>query len=174
MELPAEGLLLRPWAPGDEEALVRHANSYKIWLNVRDRFPHPYTREHADSWIKVVADQGHPPLNFAIVVEGEPVGGIGLAPKTDVHRKTAEIGYWIGREHWGQGLATAAVRRITEYAFETFDLERLEALVFEWNPASFRVLEKAGYTQECRMRKSIYKAGRLGDGMIYAKLRRPG
>ena len=171
MQIEAAGFLLRPWRAGDEPALVRHAGNRKLWLNLRDRFPHPYTAADADAWIARVAAEGEPALNFAVVVEGEPVGGAGLEPQGDVHRLTAEIGYWIAESHWGRGLATEAARRLTQYAFSRLALERLEAGVFEWNPASRRVLEKAGYRLEARLRRNVVKDGRIGDSFLYARLR---
>ncbi len=87
---------------------------------------------------------------------------------TDVNRLTAEIGYWLGEPFWGRGFATVAVKAVTEYAFATFDLQRVQATVFEWNPASARVLERAGYTFEGRLRSSIVKSGRIGDALMYA------
>jgi RimJ/RimL family protein N-acetyltransferase len=171
MEIRAESFVLRPWGFGDEAALVRHANDREIWRNLRDRFPHPYTQEDAQRWIRHVQRQGRPPLNFALVLDGEPVGGVGLERRTDVHRSTAEIGYWIGRAYWGRGLATEAARRLTQYAFDTFPFERLEAGVFAWNPASCRVLEKAGYTFEARIRRNICKDGQVLDTLLYSKLR---
>ena len=92
MELEANGFRLRPWRDGDEPALVRHANNRSIWLNLRDQFPHPYTVRDAIEWVLRVRDQGSPPLNFAIVLDGEPIGGAGLEPQLDVNRLTAEIG----------------------------------------------------------------------------------
>jgi len=89
---------------------------------------------------------------------------------SDVHRLTADIGYWIGEPHWGSGIASAAVVEMTRYAFAEFPLQRLQALVFEWNPASRRVLEKAGYTLEARLARCIIKDGRLGNAYLYARL----
>ncbi|MFQ5503240.1 MAG: GNAT family N-acetyltransferase [Planctomycetota bacterium] len=171
MELAAKACLLRPWRKGDEEALVRHAGNRKVWRNLTDRFPHPYTVEDASAWIRTVEEQGAPPRNFAIVVGGEAVGGAGLNLLEDVHAKTADIGYWVGETHWGRGLATQSLTALTDYAFATFELERLQARVFEWNRASCRVLEKAGYFLESRQRSSVFKEGRLADMFIYVRLR---
>lgn len=170
MELTLSKFTLRPWMPGDEEALVRHANSRKIWLNLRDAFPHPYTTADAKHWIQI-ANPTTPITNFAIVVDGAAAGGIGLVLKDDVFRRSAEIGYWLGEEFWGRGIVTEAVREVTDYAFATFDLCRVYAGVFEWNPASMRVLEKAGYEFEGRMRKSVTKDGQTIDELIYAIIR---
>jgi len=141
-----------------------------IWRNLRDAFPHPYTLANAQHWIRS-ANPATPVTNFAIVVDGIAVGGIGLVLKDDVFRRSAEIGYWHGEEYWGRGIVTEAVRAVTDYAFATFDLCRVYAGVFEWNPASMRVLEKAGYEYECRMRKSVVKDGEIIDELIYAIVR---
>jgi len=162
--------VLRAWKPGDEPSLVRHANSRTIWRNLRDAFPHPYTLADAKRWIEV-ANPIMPITNFAIVVDGAAVGAIGLVLREDVFRRSAEIGYWLGEEFWGRGIVTEAVRAVTDYAFETFDLCRVYAGVFEWNPASMRVLEKAGYEFECRMKKSVTKDGETIDEFIYAVVR---
>jgi len=170
MEFRLSKSTLREWKPGDAKSLVRHANNRKIWRNLRDAFPHPYTLADAKRWIKI-ANPTTPETNFAIVVEGAAVGGIGLLLKNDVFRRSAEIGYWLGEEYWGRGIVTEAVRAVTDYAFETFDICRVYAGVFEWNPASIRVLEKAGYEFEGRMKKSVTKDGHTIDELIYAIIR---
>ncbi len=167
----APPLILRPWRFSDADAMVHHANNRKIWLNLRDRFPHPYTHADAHAWLAMRAADTGSPHNFAIEFDAEAIGGIGLEFFTDVHRMTAEIGYWLGESMWGRGFATLAVKATTEYAFATFELHRLQAMVYQWNPASARVLEKAGYTLEGRLRKYIVKDNRIGDALIYAKLR---
>src|ERR1051325_10612302 len=117
MELRCEDFTLRNWRVGDEPSLVHHANNRKIWRNVRDRFPHPYRREDAVWWISF-ANSERPVVNFAIDVEGAAVGGIGLILRDDVYRLSAEIGYWLGEEYWGRGIASRAARALTDYAFE--------------------------------------------------------
>jgi RimJ/RimL family protein N-acetyltransferase len=169
--LDADPLILRPWRSADGAALVRHANNRKIWLNLRDRFPHPYTQADANGWLALRAADTGDPHNFAIEFEGDAIGGIGLEFFTDVHRMTAEIGYWLAEPMWGRGFAPLAVKAVTHYAFATFDLRRLQATVYEWNPASARVLEKAGYTLEARLRNYIFKDNRICDAWMYAKLR---
>lgn len=167
----AEQIRLRRWVQADAEALARLADNREIWLNLRDRFPHPYTRADADGWIAHCEAETGKPTQFAIDLDGVAIGGIGVEIKSDVHRLTAEIGYWIGEPYWGQGIASAAVVEMTRYAFAEFPLERLEALVFEWNPASRRVLEKAGFVLEGRLAWCIVKDGRIGDEFLYARLR---
>jgi RimJ/RimL family protein N-acetyltransferase len=99
------------------------------------------------------------------------VGGIGLNLKSDVHRKTAEVGYWLGEAFWGRGIAPAALRALTQYSLKNFDLHRLEAGVFAWNHSSMRVLEKVGYVREATLRKACFKDGELIDLVLYAFVR---
>jgi RimJ/RimL family protein N-acetyltransferase len=172
MELELPGCRIRSWRVGDEPALARHADNRKVWLNVRDRFPHPYTAADAKTWVaKVTA--ATPETQFAIEVDGEAAGGIGLFLQEDVARYSAELGYWLGESHWGRGLMTSVVRGFTEFAFGTFALCRIYAVVFEWNPASMRVLEKAGYSLEGHHRRAAVKDGRVLDQRTYAVTRDP-
>lgn len=173
VELRLPSCTLRAWRSEDVASLVRHADDRAVSINLRDRFPHPYTRADAASWIDLVAAQ-EPQRHFAIVVDGEAAGGIGFDPRTDVNRRTAEVGYWVGRVHWGRGIATEALVAIVDYAFSTFDLVRLEASVYEWNPASARVLEKAGFHLEARLEKRVVKDGRTIDELLYALVRTDG
>lgn len=161
---------VREWRRDDATALVSHADDRAVWRNLRDRFPHPYARRDAREFIRE-ARRHDPPTLFAIEIDGEACGGVGIEPRDDVDRRTAEIGYWVGRTHWNRGVATEAVRAIVEYAFATFDLVRLEARVYAWNPASGRVLEKAGFTREARLRSAITKDGETIDAFLYALVR---
>jgi len=170
IEIKRKRFTLREWRPGDAESLARHANNVKVSRNLHDAFPHPYTRADAESWIKQTsaATSG---MIFAIVVDGQAVGGIGINPGKDVDRRTAAIGYWLGEAYWGRGITTEALQAVTEYIFSVFDFARLEAYVFEWNLPSTRVLEKAGYTREARLRKKVTKEGRTVDCFLYARVR---
>jgi len=143
---------LRTWRRGDIDALAHFANNRSIWINLRDRVPHPYTRADAEGWIASCETHVGKPMQFAIDLNTHAIGGVGIELLGDVHRTTAEIGYWLAEPYWGRGFATAAVIETTLYAFAEFPIERIQALVFEWNPASVRVLEKAGYLFEARQR----------------------
>jgi RimJ/RimL family protein N-acetyltransferase len=167
VELRLSRCLVRDWRPRDAASIVPHANNRKVWLNLRDAFPHPYTLADARRWIRA-ARSAKPRTNFAIVVGGSAAGGIGLRLREDVHSRSAEIGFWLGEDHWGRGIATEAVRAVTNHAFRAFDLCRIDAQVFAWNPASMRVLEKAGYAREGRLRRSVTKDGRTIDSLMYA------
>jgi RimJ/RimL family protein N-acetyltransferase len=171
MRLESERLVLRPWREEDEPSLVRHANNRKVSINLRDHFPYPYTLEDARAWIGRCKSSPPPPQAFAIEHGGEAIGGIGLLPMADVARFTAEVGYWLGEAHWGQGFAAEALRRLTAYAFERLSYERLEAWVFSSNPNSCKVLEKAGYEYEATLRRAAFKEGRFLDCHVYMRLR---
>lgn len=165
------GVVLRPWRSSDRASIVRYANNRKVWLNLKDRFPHPYRESDAEAWIAYCSSGPGQPFDFAIDREGTAIGGIGIDPLDDVHRLTANIGYWLGEPFWGQRITTSALKVFTPYVFATFPFERLQGMVFEWNPASARVLEKCGFTLEARLRRGIVKDDRVGDGLLYARLR---
>ena len=161
---------IRSWRPGDEDNLPRHTNNRAIWLNLRDRFPHPYTPADARQWISSVLGQ-EPETNWAIDVAGEAVGGIGIILHNDIERGTAEVGYWLGEIHWGHGITSTVLRAVTTYAFGQFDLRRIFAVPFAHNAASVRVLEKAGYQYEGTMRRSAIKDSVIVDQLLYACIR---
>ena len=159
---------LRPWRATDLPALLRHANDPDIAGNLRDMFPHPYTEADGLKWLPMASID---PFNFAIEVEGQAAGSIGFIPGVDVHRVSAEIGYWLGRAFWGRGIATAAVRAATAWGFETYGWRRIYAGVFGPNAASMRVLEKAGYQREGVLRNAVIKNGRVLDQVQFAIVR---
>jgi RimJ/RimL family protein N-acetyltransferase len=170
VELKLKSCSVRSWEWSDRDAIVRHANNRNVWINLRDRFPHPYTINDARRWLEMVVGQKQE-TNFAIDVGGEAVGGIGFTVQFDVARRSAEIGYWLGEEFWGRGIATEALIAVTDHAFSNYDVCRLYAHVFDWNRASARVLEKAGYEFEGRLKKSVTKDGRTIDQLMYALIR---
>jgi ribosomal-protein-alanine N-acetyltransferase len=167
MHLDCGCCALRSWQAGDEDSLVRHANDRGVWLNLRDRFPHPYTREDAEKWVQLATKQT-PEINFAISVGGQAVGGIGLILHDDIERCSVEIGYWLGREFWRRGIGTAAVRSFTSHALQNHAVTRVFALVFAENAGSIQVLRKAGYRFEGRLRRSAIKDGVVLDQVLYA------
>ena len=159
--------LVRSWRTSDLASLVAHANNRKIWINLRDRFPYPYTFRDGRAFIRA-ARAMEPETFFAIAVDGAAVGGIGLVLQSDVDRISAEVGYWLGEALWGRGITTDALRAITPYAIEQFGLSRLFAVPFAHNTASCRVLEKAGYVLEARLRRSAIKDGVITDQFQYS------
>ena len=167
MKLTLPRCEVRSWTADDLGALVKYADNRKIWLNLRDRFPHPYTRRDGRDFISTARSQ-RPETMFAIAVDGEAAGGIGFVPHADVERVSAEIGYWLGEPFWGRGIATEALVAVTKYAIDTHHLTRVFAVPYAHNEASCRVLEKAGYVLEGRLRRSAIKDGRIVDQMQYA------
>ena len=170
VKLKLKSCTVRSWDWRDSDAIVRHANNRNVWVNLRDHFPHPYTILDARNWLDAVVGR-RPETNFAIDVAGEAAGGIGFTQQADVDHRSAEIGYWLGEEFWGRGIATEALIAVTDHAFANYDLCRIYAHVFEWNPASARVLEKAGYAFEGRLKKSVTKEGQTIDKLMYAIIR---
>jgi len=161
---------LGAWEKKDIPALVKYGNNINVWNTLRDIFPHPYTEEDGEKWIKLNQFQD-PPSNFAIRVDGETAGGAGLLIKQDIYRKNAEIGYWLAEPYWGKGIITEVVRQLTAYAFEHFDINRVYAEVFSNNPVSMRVLAKNGYQEEAIHRKAIFKNNEFLDAHLWVKFK---
>jgi ribosomal-protein-alanine N-acetyltransferase len=171
LELPGLNARLRPWRLTDAEVLASHANDADIARYLRDVFPHPYGIADAQYYLDLMTDPASTELTVAIEVAGEAAGSISLLFQQDISRRSAEIGYWLGRQFWGQGIATAAVRALSEYGLAHFDLVRLYATVYAPNLASARVLEKAGYTLEGRMRQAVTKHEQVLDALLFARIK---
>ena len=165
-----ESITLRPLALSDKSALAQLANNKKIWDNVRDYLPHPYGETDAEEFINLTLNED-PKQTFAIEFRGALAGVVGLVVQTDVYRKSAEIGYWIGEPFWNKGIATKAVGLITQYGFENLGLNRIYAGIFEYNKASMVVLEKNGFKQEGISKSAVLKNGKVWDEYRYFKLR---
>ncbi len=159
--------ILRPFQVSDVDSLVHHANNFKIAKFLTDAFPHPYTVDHAKAFI-AMATQDDPVHIFAIDVNGEAVGAIGLHPQKDIMCKNAELGYWLAEPYWGKGIITEAIKQIVPIGFSIFDITRIYARPYGTNAASQRVLEKAGFKLEARIEKNIFKNGEFLDELIYA------
>ena len=170
MELKGTGFTIRGWKLGDEVSLQRHANNPKVSDCLMDRFPSPYTIEAATAWVNSLLDQNLL-MNFAITIADKVIGGIGIEPRQDVYRKTAILGYWLSEELWGKGIMPEAVRLVTAYAFAELDFIRIQASVYSKNPASMRVLEKAGFVKEGIMRNAVIKGSEIMDEHLYAILK---
>lgn len=163
--------MLRDWLESDAAELTAQANDRRIWLGLRDVFPHPYGIDDARAFIGRAMEMS-PRTLLAVEVDGRVAGGIGYALHGDVERVSAEVGYWLGHEFWGRGIATTAVRLLTRHAFGAQpELRRLYAMPYARNLASARVLEKAGYTREAVLRQAVIKDGQVLDQFVYAILR---
>lgn len=167
MKLRLKTCEVRSWQGSDLASLVEHANNRNVWINLRDRFPFPYTSRDGRAFIKLARGMS-PETFFAIAVESAAVGGVGFVLRDDVERVSAEVGYWLGERFWGRGIATEAVEAVSRYAIKEHGLTRLFAIPFASNTASCRVLEKAGYTLEARLRRGAIKDGQIVDQLQYA------
>ena len=170
MQLKHDRIILRPLTDDDKEELARLANNKKVWDNLRDLMPYPYTIDNAIFFIDLTK-QEDPQMTFAIDYAGQLCGVIGLVAQQDVYRKTAEIGYWIGEPFWNKGIATEAVKLITEYGLNQLDLIRIHTGVFEYNTSSMKVLEKCGYKKEGVFEKAIIKNGKIWNEHRFSKTR---
>lgn len=161
---------IRPLLIADKTQMAQLANNKKIWDNVRDYFPHPYSEKDAEAFITSQNKEVHTG-NFAIECNGNFSGVIGLILQKDVYRKSAEIGYWIGEPFWGKGIATKAIELIVKYAFEELKLIRVYAGVFEYNTASMKVLEKNGFQKEGVSKNAVFKNDKIWNEHKYYLLR---
>ena len=162
---------LRPFRNSDLASLVKYANNYNIAKFLTNQFPHPYTEEDGQKFISGVSN-AHPVNVFAIDVDGEAVGAIGIFQQSDIHEKNAEMGYWLAEPFWGNGIVTRAIGETVDYGFKTFDILQIFARPFSTNPASQRVLGKAGFVCEARLKNAVYKNGNCMDELIYV-IRKP-
>ena len=151
-------------------ALVAAADNRKVWRNLIHTFPHPYTEADARAWIRRCREQS-PSRDVVVEVNGEFAGVCGIQVGEGVSAYTGSVGYWLGERYWNRGIASRAFGLFLEYVWSTFDVERLQAEVFAWNPASARVLEKNGFLLEGTRRRAIHKDGEFVDEWFYSLLR---
>ncbi|MCB2376669.1 GNAT family N-acetyltransferase [Hymenobacter sp. BT635] len=162
---------LRAWQPDDLPSLLRYANNPEIARFMTDQFPYPFTEEKGRGFLSMATSHS-PQRIFAIDVDGQAAGGIGLHPQTDVQCKNAELGYWLAQPFWGRGIVTEAIRQTVDYGFRTFDITRIFARPYGTNIGSQRALEKAGFVLEGRFEQTLFKNGEFLDELIYAVRRR--
>lgn len=161
---------LRRYKESDSEDLVEHANNYNVAKWLTNQFPFPYSTKDAEDYVNMVKDD-EPIKVFAIEVEGKIAGSIGIFPQSDIHEKSAEIGYWLSEKYWGNGIMSRAIQELVEYGFETFDIIRIFARPFSTNIGSQKALEKAGFELEARLKKALFKNSEYLDELIYAKFK---
>lgn len=149
------------------EIIQQLANNHAIAMNLRDAFPYPYTLDDAVTFLGL-AENGSLGHVFGIYNDNTFIGCCSLIPQNDVYRLNVEIGYWIGEPYWGKGYATATVKTLLDYAFQKLDVHRVYAYIFEYNTASMRVLEKAGFEKEAIIKSSIIKEGQIFDEHLYS------
>lgn len=158
---------LRPFKNSDAERLAEIGNSLNIARFMAGRYPFPYFKEDAETFIQESLKR-HPVQSFAITVNEEVIGACGIHPQEDIFKNNAEIGYWLGENYQGQGYALKALQILIPYAFENFKVNRLYARVFGNNPRSIKLLEKAGFKLEARYEATLERFGEILDEYIYA------
>ncbi len=168
MQLKFRKYTIRSWKKEDAPIIAKYANNHNIWLNLRDAFPHPYTLDDAKQFIDNALAK-KPETFFAIAFLEEAIGSIGFSLGQDVHRYAAKLGYWLAEPYWNQGIMTGVIQTVTEYAFDNLGLKRIYAEPYSSNQASSKVLEKAGFQYEGRLKASVYKDEKVLDQLIYAK-----
>jgi len=167
--IPLRRCLLRRWQQSDLASMVAHANDPRV-SRYMGPLPYPYTREDGAQFLDAQASAVEPTCMWAIEVDGEAVGGIGVVARPGIRRRTGELGYWLGHAHWSKGVASEAIAAVVPVAFERLALLRVAATVFSANLASMRVLEKNGFIREGVLKNAIVKTDEIWDEIIYARL----
>ena len=170
-ELRTARCLLRPWQPEDIPLLPPIADTRDISWNTSFKFPHPYGEDAAGtmvSWARTKA--GVDKWQFAVFIDGDLAGGCGTIRGEDVHAHTAVVGYWLGVDWWGRGMASEILAALVDYMRAETDIEQLTATCFGWNPASRRVLEKTGFRNEGVRKGVVKKWGKTTDLWVYGML----
>ena len=163
---------IRRWELSDARDLATALSNKKIQDNLRDGLPYPYTEQDGKEFISaMLAADENDTFAFAITVNGKVIGSIGAFRQTNIHNKTAELGYYIAEEYWGKGIMTEAVKQLCDYVFSHTDIIRIYAEPFAYNIGSCRVLEKAGFQYEGTLRSNALKNGNVLDMKMYSKLK---
>lgn len=163
---------IRTWKLADAKDLAIALSNRKIQDNLRDGLPYPYTEQDGADYISAVLSANKDEtFAFAITADNKVVGSIGVFRQGNIHRQTAELGYYVAEEYWGKGIMTEAVKQICGYVFEKSDIIRIYAEPFAYNIASCRVLEKAGFQYEGTLRGNAVKNGKVIDMKMYSLLK---
>ena len=163
---------IRKWKLSDAKDLASVISNKKIQDNLRDGLPYPYTEQDATDYISaMLSEDENETFAFAITIDNKAIGSIGAFRQKNIHRHTAEIGYYIAEEYWGKGLMTEAVKQICSYIFDKSNSVRIYAEPFSYNKASCRVLEKAGFLYEGTLRSNAIKNGKTIDMLMYSRLK---
>ncbi len=163
---------IRKWELVDAGDLAVALSNKKVQDNLRDGLPYPYTEQDAKNFIsEMLSADENETFAFAIAVDNIAIGSIGVFRQNNIHRQTAELGYYIAESYWGKGIVTEAVRQICEYVFSQSDIIRIYAEPFAYNIASCRALEKAGFQYEGTLRSNAVKNGKVIDMKMYSLLK---
>lgn len=163
---------IRSWRIGDAPNLTWAINNKNVLNNLRDGIPYPYTLGDAEAFIRgMLGAEKDQVYAWAITADGVAAGSIGVSRQQNIHRRTAEMGYYVAEAYWGRGIATIAVRAACDWVFKNTDILRIYAEPFAGNVASCRVLEKAGFSLEGVLRKNAVKNGEVLDMKLYAHIK---
>ena len=163
---------IRKWKLTDAKDIAVALSNKKIQDNLRDGLPYPYSEQDGIDFISsMLSANEDETFAFAITLDDKVIGSIGVFRQQNIHRQTAEMGYYIAEEHWGKGIMTDAVKQICEYVFKNSDILRIYAEPFAYNTGSCRVLEKAGFQYEGTLRNNAVKNGKVIDMKMYSLLR---
>ena len=164
--------ILRKWRPSDAKDLAAALNNEKILNNLRDGLPFPYTEQDARDYITaMLSSEENSTFAYTITIEDRAVGSIGVFRQANMHRQTAELGYYLAEEYWGRGIMTEAIRQLCEIVFDTTDILRIYAEPFAYNTGSRRALEKSGFCYEGTMKNNAVKNGKVLDMALYSLTR---
>ena len=163
---------IRKWELSDAADLAAALSNKKVQDNLRDGLPYPYTEQDGRDYILAMLSANEDEtFAFAITIDKKVIGSIGIFRQGNIHRRTAELGYYIAEEYWGKGVMTEAVKQACAYVFDKSDIIRIYAEPFTYNIASCRVLEKAGFQYEGTLRSNAVKNGKVIDMNIYSLLK---
>lgn len=163
---------IRKWQFADAKDLATALSNKKVQNNLRDGLPYPYTEQEGKEYISLMLDADeNNTIAFAVTADGKVIGSISAFRQDNIHRQTAELGYYVAEEYWGKGIMTEAVKKLCDYVFTHTDIIRVYAEPFSYNTASCRVLEKAGFTCEGTLRSNAVKNGKVLDMKMYSKLK---
>lgn len=166
--------MLRKWRLSDAKDLAAALSNERILRNLRDGLPFPYTEQDAHDYIaKMLSSDENSTFAYAITVDGRVVGSIGAFRQSNIHRQTAELGYYLAQAYWGRGIMTSAIRQLCRILFDTTDILRIYAEPFAYNTGSRRALEKAGFRYEGTMKNNAVKNGKVVDMALYSLTRNP-
>lgn len=164
---------IRKWKLTDAKDLSLALSNKKVSDNLRDGLPDPYTEKDGEEFISAMLSADvNDTFAFAIEADGKAVGSIGVFRQGNIHRRTAELGYYLAEDYWGKGIMTNAVMQMCEYVFANSDIVRIFAEPFAYNTASCRVLEKAGFQYEGTLRSNAVKNGKISDMKMYSIIRK--
>ena len=163
---------IRKWKLSDAKDLAIALSNRKVQNNLRDGLPYPYTEQDGKDYISdMLSANEYDTFAFAVTADNKVVGSIGVFRQGNIHRQTAELGYYVAEEYWSRGIMTEAIKQICEYVFSKSNILRIYAEPFAYNIASCRVLEKAGFQYEGTLRSNAVKNGEVIDMKMYSLLR---